>query len=648
MSKCSIVPPSRLPRSVDAVRRRRVTRDTSVRWPKRQHTVAERLDSRRSCATPRRRSRGCSLAAPSLAPRGGGAALPPAGAHTRKVMKDFDAVSARSTAALGGLTGAIAIDDISGWTTICTPLRTFAALGGHRLLPDVGTAWTARPRLFAIESAARASGRRAMRQRTRKQRPRNAQRGVLEALENATRRTPRPAQARTLTMSNPLTEPRGRLARTTARLEAARARPRNRPPTRPGHETWWGGAAMPRSTRGVTPIAERHERQRRPRDGRDASMDHATSMLAGIPVLRLRSSAGGSREAQRPPRQRGPRPDDVGSFFAGGGNARRWRDSDTRDLRRRADIGVVKAIVEAWVLIARDGRLPDQEGYSALLHDHAICDWGYSGRCSRVQNCVVEPAAIAIVVWPVTFLTRWSAVRRFHARLARLVVVRLLADSNRSPRYVARLTAWVDWLAARTIGAELLKDVVRLEQAEALAAVVGGGSTVDERRAWRLVRLTDLLARLSSGTAAPARERWSALALGTSVCVESSGGRDAIRPSSSAPCSQRLRERWGDHFRLADSMDSRATSSRMRFRSDLTRLVDGENARSSQPCAPPGECGRSGARGRDDDAAALHAGRLTMCGGAGLLVSASAARRRADRRRALAAAHLQASTRSAR
>src|SRR6185503_6480377 len=102
---------------------------------------------------------------------------------------------------------------------------------------------------------------------------------------------------------------------------------------------------------------------------------------------------------------------------------------------------------------------------------------------------------------------------RLHARLCRLVIVHVVTDSSRSPRHVARLTAWVDWLAARTLGAGLLEDVVRLEQTDALTAIVGGEPPLEERAAWRLVRLTDLLARLTSRAGAPARERWRSLAV---------------------------------------------------------------------------------------------------------------------------------------
>ena len=121
--------------------------------------------------------------------------------------------------------------------------------------------------------------------------------------------------------------------------------------------------------------------------------------------------------------------------------------------------------------------------------------------------------AIALVVWLATFLTRRSAVRGLHARLCRVVVVHFVARSSRSPRHVARLTSWVDWLAARTLGAELLKDVVRLEQTDALRAIVGASSALDESAALRLVRLTDLLARLTSGAGAPASDRWRSLAI---------------------------------------------------------------------------------------------------------------------------------------
>ena len=150
-----------------------------------------------------------------------------------------------------------------------------------------------------------------------------------------------------------------------------------------------------------------------------------------------------------------------------------------------------------------------------LLHDYAALPfWGYTWTLFAPYSITWwSLAAIALVVWLATFLTRRSAVRGLHARLCRVVIVHFVARSSRSSRHVARLTSGVDWLAARTLGAELLKDVARLEQTDALRAIVGASSALDESAALRLVRLTDLLAKLTSGAGARASDRWRSLAI---------------------------------------------------------------------------------------------------------------------------------------
>ena len=194
-----------------------------------------------------------------------------------------------------------------------------------------------------------------------------------------------------------------------------------------------------------------------------------------------------------------------------------WSDPETPGIlrRRRAAIAAIAALAAALVLLTRAGLLP-LPALDALyvLHDYlALPFWGYTWTLSAPYSITWwSLAGIALVIWLATFVTRRSAVRGLHARLCRVVVVHFVAQSSRSSRHVARLTAWVDWLAARTLGAELLKDVVRLEQTDALMAVVGAGSTLDEGAAWRLVRLTDFLAKLTSHAGAPARERWRSLA----------------------------------------------------------------------------------------------------------------------------------------
>ena len=195
-----------------------------------------------------------------------------------------------------------------------------------------------------------------------------------------------------------------------------------------------------------------------------------------------------------------------------------WRDSETPGIlrRRRAVVAGIAAFAGAVVLLIRAGLVPVPAlDIFYLLHDYAALPfWGYAWTFFAPYSITWwSLAAIALVVWLTTFLSRRSAVRGLHARLCRILVLHFVADSNRSARHVARLTAGVDWLAARTLGAELLKDVVRLEQTRALTAIVNAGPALDERAAWRLVRLTDLLTRLTSNAGAPARERWRSLAI---------------------------------------------------------------------------------------------------------------------------------------
>jgi hypothetical protein len=194
-----------------------------------------------------------------------------------------------------------------------------------------------------------------------------------------------------------------------------------------------------------------------------------------------------------------------------------WSDPETPRIlrRRRMAIAGVAALAVTVVLLTRAGMLP-LPALAALyvLHDYAgLPFWGYAWTFFAPYSVTWwSLAAIAFVIWLATFVTRRSAVRRLHARLCRVVVVHIVR-SSRSPRYVARLTAWVDWLAARGLRAELLKDVVRLEQTEALKAIVDSGAALDECAAWRLVRLTDLLARLTSDAAASTSERWRSFAI---------------------------------------------------------------------------------------------------------------------------------------
>jgi hypothetical protein len=193
-----------------------------------------------------------------------------------------------------------------------------------------------------------------------------------------------------------------------------------------------------------------------------------------------------------------------------------WRDPETPGIlrRRRVTLAIITALLAALVILARTGLLPVPARDSLyVLHDYAALPfWGYTWtRFAPYSITWWSLAAFGVAVWLATFLTRRSAVRGLHARLCRFVV-HFVADSNRSARHVARLAAWSEWLAARGLGAELLEEVVRLERTNALTSIVGA-SAFDERDAWRLLRLTDLLARLKSRAGAPPHERWRALAL---------------------------------------------------------------------------------------------------------------------------------------
>jgi hypothetical protein len=149
-----------------------------------------------------------------------------------------------------------------------------------------------------------------------------------------------------------------------------------------------------------------------------------------------------------------------------------WRDPETPGIlrRRRGATAGIAALAAALVLLTRaDLWPPPALDVLYVLHDYAALPlWGYTWTLFAPYSITWwSLAGIAFVIWLATFLTRRSAVRGLHARLCRVVVVHVVAESSRSPRDVARLTAWVDWLAVRTLGAELLKDVVRLEQTDA-------------------------------------------------------------------------------------------------------------------------------------------------------------------------------------
>jgi len=273
-----------------------------------------------------------------------------------------------------------------------------------------------------------------------------------------------------------------------------------------------------------------------------------------------------------------------------------WRDPETPGIlrRRRATIAGIAALGVALVLLARAGLVP-APAFDILyvLHDYAALPfWGYTWTLFAPYSITWwSLAAIALVVWLATFLTRRSAVRALHARLCRVVVVNLVARSNRAPRNVAWLTAGVDWLAARTLGAELLKDVARLEQTEALNQIVGASAALDESAAMRFVRLTDLLAKLTSAAGARASDRWKSLAIWHQALLW------IDRRAGAAPRTGAIAELFTalaatgrsllDRLDSVDDVDGDALSTGLR--GDLRWLVDYADGRTGRPEVGPAE-----------------------------------------------------------
>jgi hypothetical protein len=346
-----------------------------------------------------------------------------------------------------------------------------------------------------------------------------------------------------------------------------------------------------------------------------------------------------------------------------------WRDPETPVILRRrrvATAGIV-ALAVILVLLNRAGMLP-LPALDALyiLHDYAALPfWGYAWTLFAPYSITWwSLAGIGLVIWLATFLTRRSAVRRLHARLCRAVVVHFVVQSNRSPRHVARLTGWVDWLAARGLRAELLKDVVRLEQSHALTAIVTSGSALDEPAAWRLVRLTDLLATLTSDAGASTSERWRSLAIWhqTLMWIDRRAGA-APRANAVAPLFHALAATGRlllDRLESVDDEEGDALSSGLR--SDLQWLVEYASASALRAPAGPavGRAERAhvrsvlerldevwalAERGSHDDGAPTLTAKApdAVIGAQGILVSSlglHAASRSDDVH--LAAAHLQA------
>ena len=101
-----------------------------------------------------------------------------------------------------------------------------------------------------------------------------------------------------------------------------------------------------------------------------------------------------------------------------------WSDAETPGIlrRRRAAIAAIATLAAALVLLTRTGGLPTPAlDLLYLLHDYiALPFWGYTWTLSAPYSITWwSLAAIALVIWLATFVTRRSAVRVLHARLRR-------------------------------------------------------------------------------------------------------------------------------------------------------------------------------------------------------------------------------------
>jgi hypothetical protein len=278
-----------------------------------------------------------------------------------------------------------------------------------------------------------------------------------------------------------------------------------------------------------------------------------------------------------------------------------WTD-DARHVvkHRRRIVAAALVLVIAVVVFTRRQLLPLGAGYPLYwIHDHiALPFWGTTWTLFAPYSAVWwSLVGIFFLVWIVTFVTRWSAVRRPHTMLCRWLIGRIVARSNHSDRFVGALLPGIEWLAKRGLRAELLVDVVQFEQAIALREFIGNGET-DRDLARRLVRLTNLYARLQCGSGSTTVDRWRAAAVWHQVLMwidirgaRTVAGGEALTQEMTA-AGQHLIERLGD-----PSNDDRSLSNELL--QDLRWLMLDDGPRSAED-ATESVVSMSAARRLDD------------------------------------------------
>jgi hypothetical protein len=278
-----------------------------------------------------------------------------------------------------------------------------------------------------------------------------------------------------------------------------------------------------------------------------------------------------------------------------------WTD-DARHVgrRRRRIVATALVLLVAVVVFTRRQLLPLGLGYPLYwIHDHiALPFWGNTWTLFAPYSAVWwSLIGIFSLVWIVTFVTRWSAVRRPHTLLCRWLIVHIVARANQSNRLVSALISCIDWLAKRGLRAELLADVVQLEQANALRRFIGGSNS-DEDPGRRLARLTNLYARLQCAFGSTAVDKWRAAAVWHQALMwidiraaRAGAGSDALTQQMTAT-GQHVIERLNDH-----ATDDRSLSNGLRL--DLQRFTSG-GARPTPDDDPGSPVSMSAAQRLDD------------------------------------------------
>lgn len=132
-------------------------------------------------------------------------------------------------------------------------------------------------------------------------------------------------------------------------------------------------------------------------------------------------------------------------------------------LRRFVAVGLAAAAI-LLVVVLVVGRLAPLRGWGYplyWLHDYAWLPFvGYTWTLFYPFSLSWWTLGIcAAALWILTYLTRWSIVRRPHAWLCRVAV----ALAVRSELLSGMLIAVVDFFGRRRFGPDLLAEVVRLE-----------------------------------------------------------------------------------------------------------------------------------------------------------------------------------------